>query len=150
MNFMKQDCVERMGIKEHKIRLIGSELNDSSTSIWLRVTATICNKDKSYMRNLCFLIVPKITAGLTPSKKFDVSSSELSNVKLVDKNFNIPEHADMLLGAKVFYELLRPGQMSIQNSNFILTNTVFGFIVGEIVQREHENKIHCGFIKKRK
>ena len=44
----------------------------------------------------------------------------------------------MLLGAETFSQLLRPGQMRIHSSNFILTNIVFGFIVKGIVPKEHE------------
>ncbi|GBN10218.1 hypothetical protein AVEN_51705-1 [Araneus ventricosus] len=147
MSFLKRDCVEMLGLKKEKRNILVSGLNDSSIPIKSQVTAMITNENKSYVRSLNFLVVPKITGGLTPSNKFDVSIGSFSNIKLADEKFNVPERVDMLLGVEVFYELLRPGQISIPNSNLLLQNTVFGFIVSGGIPRENENVIHCGFLK---
>ncbi|GBM85144.1 hypothetical protein AVEN_85619-1, partial [Araneus ventricosus] len=147
MSFLKRDCVEMLGLKKEKTNILVSGLNDSSIPIKSQVTAMITNENKSYVRSLNFLVVPKITAGLTPSNKFDVSIGDFSNIKLADEKFNVPERVDMLLGVEVFYELLRPGQISLPNSNLLLQNTVFGFIVSGGIPRENENVIHCGFLK---
>ncbi|GBO10843.1 hypothetical protein AVEN_104994-1 [Araneus ventricosus] len=146
MSFLKRDCVEMLGLKKEKTNILVSGLNDSSIPIKSQVTAIITNENKSYVQSLNFLVVPKITAGLTPSNKFDVSIGDFSNIKLADEKFNVPERVDMLLGVEVFYELLRPGQISLPNSNLLLQNTVFGFIVSGGIPRENENVIHCGFL----
>ncbi|GBO46709.1 hypothetical protein AVEN_268596-1 [Araneus ventricosus] len=147
MSFLKQDCFEMLRLKKEKTNILVSGLNDSSIPIKSQVTAMITNENKSYVRSLNFLVVPKITAGLTPSNKFDVSIGDFSNIKLADEKFNVPERVDMLLGVEVFYELLRLGQISVPNSNLLLQNTVFGFIVSGGIPRENENVIHCGFLK---
>ncbi|GBN43172.1 hypothetical protein AVEN_58849-1 [Araneus ventricosus] len=147
MSFLKRDCVEMLGLKKEKTNILVSGLNDSSIPIKSQLTAMITNENKSYVRSLNFLAVPKITAGLTPSNKFDVSIGSFSNIKLADEKFNVPERVDMLLGVEVFYELFRPGQISVPNSNLLLQNTVFGFIVSGGIPRENENVIHCGFLK---
>ncbi|GBN40280.1 hypothetical protein AVEN_182684-1 [Araneus ventricosus] len=147
MSFLKRDCVEMLGLKKEKTNILVSGLNDSSIPIKSQLTAMITNENKSYVRSLNFLAVPKITAGLTPSNKFDVSIGSFSNIKLAGEKFNVPERVDMLLGVEVFYELFRPGQISVPNSNLHLQNTVFGFIVSGGIPRENENVIHCGFLK---
>ncbi|GFX77495.1 uncharacterized protein TNCV_4025451 [Trichonephila clavipes] len=51
-----------------------------------------------------------------------------NEVKLADYRFNIPGKIDMLLGAEIFYELLRPGQIYCGDSRLLLQNTVFGYV----------------------
>ncbi|GFW89513.1 DUF1758 domain-containing protein [Trichonephila clavipes] len=65
------------------------------------------------------LVVNKIT-DLIPNKVIngDVNVSEL--VSLADPSFNVPDKIDMLLGAESFYELLRPGQIHVGNSQLLL------------------------------
>ncbi|GFU03752.1 integrase catalytic domain-containing protein [Trichonephila clavipes] len=70
-----------------------------------------------------------------------------SRVFLTDKNFNIPERVQMLLGAEVFYELMLPGQFKTDGSNVIFQNTVFGFIVSGSTSSDAKGKEHCGFIQ---
>ncbi|CAL1274982.1 unnamed protein product [Larinioides sclopetarius] len=62
MSFLKRDCVEMLGLKKEKTNILVSGLNDSSIPIKSRVTAVISNENKSYVRSLDFLVVPKITA----------------------------------------------------------------------------------------
>ncbi|GBL77751.1 hypothetical protein AVEN_152964-1 [Araneus ventricosus] len=52
----------------------------------------------------------------------------------------------MLLGAEIFYELLRPGQIYAQNSQLLLQNTVFGYVVSESIDQVAEDRVHCGLI----
>ncbi|GFV75542.1 integrase catalytic domain-containing protein [Trichonephila clavipes] len=49
-------------------------------------------------------------------------------VPLADDKFNIPDRNDMLLGAEIFYELLKPGKFYCDNSHLVLQNTVFGYV----------------------
>ncbi|GFX53517.1 integrase catalytic domain-containing protein [Trichonephila clavipes] len=74
----------------------------------------------------------------------DVNVSEF--VPLADDKFNIPDRIDMLLGAEIFYELLKPGKFYCDNSHLVLQNTVFGYVVSGSVDQVTENRVHCGLI----
>ncbi|GFY35316.1 integrase catalytic domain-containing protein [Trichonephila clavipes] len=74
----------------------------------------------------------------------DVCFSEF--VPLADDKFNIPDRIDMLLGAEIFYELLKPGKFYCDNSHLVLQNTVFGYVVSGSVDQVTENRVHCGLI----
>ncbi|GFU71132.1 integrase catalytic domain-containing protein [Trichonephila clavipes] len=91
--------------------------------------------------------VPTITEDLVPTTKIDSNLNNIPNLKLADKNFNIPERVQMLLGAEVFYELMLPGQFKMEGSNVIFQNTVFGFIVSGSTSADAKGKEHCGFIQ---
>ncbi|GFX62759.1 integrase catalytic domain-containing protein [Trichonephila clavipes] len=88
-----------------------------------------------------------ITEDLVPTTKIDFNLNNIPNLKLADKNFNIPERVQMLLGAEVFYELMLPGQFKTEGSNVIFQNTVFGFIVSGSTSSDAQGKEHCGFIQ---
>ncbi|GFW85729.1 uncharacterized protein TNCV_853781 [Trichonephila clavipes] len=70
-----------------------------------------------------------------------------NEIKLADYKFNIPGKIDVL-GAEIFYELLRPGQIYCGDSRLLLQNTVFGYVVsGSVGDEARDNNIHCGLIR---
>ncbi|GFX89483.1 DUF1758 domain-containing protein [Trichonephila clavipes] len=110
------------------------------------ITTSICNDDSNFKNELNFLVVKKIT-DLTPSQIINVSLNKPSEIKLTYYKFNIPGKIDALLGAEIFYELLRPGQINWGDSRLLLQNTVFGYVVSGSVDEVRDNKIHCGLIR---
>ncbi|GFX11525.1 integrase catalytic domain-containing protein [Trichonephila clavipes] len=71
-----------------------------------------------------------------------------NEIKLADYKFNIHGKIDVLLGAEIFYELLRPGQIYCGDSRLLLQNTVFGYVVsGSVGDEVRDNNIHCGLIR---
>ncbi|GFW12377.1 DUF1758 domain-containing protein [Trichonephila clavipes] len=78
----------------------------------------------------------------------NVSLNKPSKIKLANCKFNIPGKIDVLLGAEIFYELLRPGQIYCGDSRLLLQNTVFGYVVsGSVGDEVRDSKIHCGLIR---
>ncbi|GFS54632.1 uncharacterized protein TNCV_2749251 [Trichonephila clavipes] len=93
------------------------------------------------------LVVDKIT-NLTPVKNLNVKGLIPENINLADDSFYVPGPIDCLLGAEIFYELLRSGQIRSENSNLIFQNTVFGFVAsGSNSFADTEARVHCGLIK---
>ncbi|GFW53980.1 uncharacterized protein TNCV_1307851 [Trichonephila clavipes] len=93
------------------------------------------------------LVVDKIT-DLTPVKNLNVKGLIPENINLADDSFYVPGPIDCLLGAEIFYELLRSGQIRSENSNLIFQNTVFGFVAsGSNSFADTEARVHCGLIK---
>ncbi|GFX73852.1 DUF1758 domain-containing protein [Trichonephila clavipes] len=147
-NFITKDCADRLQLKNEKINLLVSCLNNESTMrINEGITTSRCNDDLSFKKELNLLVVKKIT-DLTSSQIINVSLNKPSEIKLADYKFNIPVKIDMLLGAEIFYELLRPGQIYCGDSRLLLQNTVFGYVVsGSVGDEVTDNKIHCGLIR---
>ncbi|GFS65475.1 uncharacterized protein TNCV_2468791 [Trichonephila clavipes] len=111
------------------------------------VTTSIFNGDLSFKKELNLLVVRRIT-DLTPSQIINVSLDMPNEIKLADYKFNIPGKIDVLLGAEIFYELLRPGQIYCGDSRLLLQNTVFGYVVsGSVGDEVRDNNIHCGLIR---
>ncbi|GFW01731.1 integrase catalytic domain-containing protein [Trichonephila clavipes] len=146
-NFITKDCADRLQLKNEKINLLVSCLKESTMRINEGITTSICNDDLSLKKELNLLVIKKIT-DLTPSRIINVSLNKPSEIKLADYKFNIPGKIDVLLGAEIFYELLRPGQIYCGGSRLLLQNTVFGYVVSRSLGDEvRDNKIHCGLIR---
>ncbi|GBM30708.1 hypothetical protein AVEN_259573-1 [Araneus ventricosus] len=89
------------------------------------------------------LVVNKIT-DFIPNKVINVDTPVSEFVSLADHS--APDKIDMLLGAEIFYELLRPGQIYAENSQILLQNTVFGYVVSGSVDQVAEYHVQCGLI----
>ncbi|GFW45459.1 DUF1758 domain-containing protein [Trichonephila clavipes] len=135
-HFITKDCADRLQLKNEKINLLVSCLNESTMTINGGVTTSIFNGDLSFKKELNLLVVRRIT-DLTPSQIINVSLDMPNEIKLADYKFNIPGKIDVLLGAEIFYELLRPGQIYCGDSRLLLQNTVFGYVVSGSVGDEN-------------
>ncbi|GFT98733.1 integrase catalytic domain-containing protein [Trichonephila clavipes] len=130
-----------------KINTVVSCVNDASIVVKHCVKTSVANKAKTFESELMLLVVNKIT-DLIPNKVIDVDVNVSEFVPLADDKFNIPDRIDMLLGAEIFYELLKPGKFYCDNSHLVLQNTVFGYVVSGSVDHTQvtENRVHCGLI----
>ncbi|GFS53085.1 integrase catalytic domain-containing protein [Trichonephila clavipes] len=147
-NFLMSNLCDLIGLKKYKTNVSVSGLNKTVIPIDSRVSVSISNKEGSYIKTLdFFFLVPTITEDLVPTTKIDFNLNNIPNLKLADKNFNIPERVQMLLGAEVFYELMLPGQFKTEGSNVIFQNTVFGFTISGSTSSDAKGKEHCGFIQ---
>ncbi|GFU86982.1 DUF1758 domain-containing protein [Trichonephila clavipes] len=146
-HFITKDCADRLQLKNEKINLLVSCLNESTMTINGGVTTSIFNGDLSFKKELNLLVVRRIT-DLTQTQIINVSLDMPNEIKLADYKFNIPGKIDVLLGAEIFYELLRPGQIYCGDSRLLLQNTVFGYVVsGSVGDEVRDNNIHCGLIR---
>ncbi|GFV67703.1 integrase catalytic domain-containing protein [Trichonephila clavipes] len=138
-------CAEKLQLKMEKINTVVSCVNDASMVVKNCVKTSVANKAKTFESELMLLLVNKIT-DLIPNKVIDVNVNVSEFVSLADDKFNIPDGIDMLLGAEIFYELLKPGKFYCDNSHLVLQNTVFGYVVSGSVDQVTENRVHCGLI----
>ncbi|GFY16364.1 integrase catalytic domain-containing protein [Trichonephila clavipes] len=119
-------CAEKFQLKMEKINTVVSCVNDASIVVKNCVKTSVANKAKTFESEL-MLVVNKIT-DLIPNKVIDVDVNVSEFVPLADDKFNIPDRIDMLLGAEIFYELLKPGKFYCDSSHLVLQNTVFGYV----------------------
>ncbi|GFV32946.1 DUF1758 domain-containing protein [Trichonephila clavipes] len=132
-------CAEKLQLKMEEINTVVSCVNDASMVVKNCVKTLVANKAKAFESELMLLVVNKIT-DLIPNKVIDVDVNVSEFVPLADDKFNIPDRIDMLLGAEIFYELLKPGKFYCDNSHLVLQNTVFGYVVSGSVDHTRNSK----------
>ncbi|GFW18289.1 uncharacterized protein TNCV_4008281 [Trichonephila clavipes] len=140
------ECANKLRLKTERINTLISCLNDASMVVNGCVKVAISNQNKSFKRELDMLVVKKIT-DFIPQKALEINSDFSNFVELADSNFNVPGKIDLLLGANIFYELLKPERIKIKDSQLLLVNSVFGYIVTGNLDSINETKVHCGLIR---
>jgi hypothetical protein len=71
--------------------------------------------------------LPNIT-GTTPSSKLDIRNWKIPrDIRLADEHFDQPGPIDLLIGADLFYEILRPGRRTRPGNYPVLQETVLGW-----------------------
>ncbi|GFX13763.1 integrase catalytic domain-containing protein [Trichonephila clavipes] len=143
---ISNECANKLRLKTERINTLISCLNDASMVVNGCVKVAISNQNKSFERELDMLVVKKIT-DFIPQKALEINSDFYNFVELADSKFNVPGKIDLLLGANIFYELLKPERIKIKDSQLLLVNSVFGYIVTGNLDTINETKVHCGLIR---
>ncbi|XP_055942037.1 uncharacterized protein LOC129972081 [Argiope bruennichi] len=107
---------------------------------------TLVSGRKLLIKPIPKAILPNVLTDSIPSKQFDIDTLELDSFNLADVSFNEPGDVDILLGAQIFYELLRSGQIRFPGTDIVFQNTVFGFVATGSVSIENETTVHCGLV----
>lgn len=145
-NLITNELADLLYTPKRRVNMALNGVNGAPIKVKFKTTTTIENRDKSFSRELDFLITPKIT-NITPSKYINTANINFPrNINLADRDFNKPGKISMLLGNEIFFQLLLSGQIYVPNSNLILQNSAFGYLIGGSVCNFEENKIHCGLI----
>ncbi|GBL95711.1 hypothetical protein AVEN_665-1 [Araneus ventricosus] len=141
INFISSDCAISLCLKRNRIHSSVSGINGLAQDIKYETNAIISNKDNSFNESLKFMVVPKISS-VTPSCNLDISKLSLpKNIKLADPSFHKPAKISMLLGAQVFFKIIKEDQIKI-NDSITLQNSVFNYIVTGGLPTA-DDKLHC-------
>jgi len=104
-------------------------LSNSITNTQCSVSVKIQSRISNCNYKMQCLVVEQITVPLPHQY---VNTEQLivpSNYKLADPKFNVPGEVDILLGAQLFFEIMRTGHMKLGPHSLHLNKTVFGWIV---------------------
>ncbi|XP_052564679.1 uncharacterized protein LOC128093091 [Culex pipiens pallens] len=129
-HFVTERFANLLAVNRKRVNCEVSGLNEDTTRISHLVRATVKSRVGDYAADLELLVAPKIT-GDVPAKMIDVAGWNLpSNVELADPNFNHSGRVDMLLGAELFWDLVKDGKITLSENLPSLRETEFGWIVG--------------------
>ncbi|CAI6376545.1 unnamed protein product [Macrosiphum euphorbiae] len=138
-HFITSLLVKRLGLqgRNSSTSIIGiTQSNYQSTR---SVLCQIKSRVSTFCTTLEFIVIPKIIGEL-PVRSPTNSIQIPGDIQLADPGFWTPGSVEMLLGAEIFYQLIRPGQVK-QRSNppLLFQNTLLGWIAsGNISQSNAE------------
>ncbi|XP_046615391.1 uncharacterized protein LOC124302865 [Neodiprion virginianus] len=82
------------------------------------------------------LVLPKLTSRL-PSDRFgDLDLRQFEGLALVDPDFSVSQDVDVILGADVYGQLLRPGLKRFPTSQLVAQSTAFGWVISGMVRSD--------------
>ncbi|GFX40516.1 uncharacterized protein TNCV_2373001 [Trichonephila clavipes] len=107
-------------------------------------TAANCNVE-TLLKSVKTLTIP-VPSRVESYNLFFQSLEKAFKIKEVPEQFKC-EILLNILGANIFYELLKPERIKIKDSQLLLVNSVFGYIVTGNLDSINETKVHCGLIR---
>ncbi|GBN42444.1 hypothetical protein AVEN_98124-1 [Araneus ventricosus] len=141
VNFNDSDCAMSLGLKRNRIHSSVSVIHGLAQDIKYETNTIISNNDNSFHEGLRFMVVPNISS-VTPSCNLDISRLYLpKHIKLADPSLHKTAKISILLGAQVFFKIIKADQIKI-NDSITLHNSVFNYIVTGGLPTA-DNKLHC-------
>ncbi|XP_058817812.1 uncharacterized protein LOC131681118 [Topomyia yanbarensis] len=127
-NLMTEEFARKINIRMESINIPISGLNNTETYVKYRLSTKIKSRVNAFDATLEFLVVPKITK--LPIIELDTHAWPIpTGTVLADPSFNKPDEIQIILGAELFFDLLKEGRMRLGNTKPILIDTQFGWIV---------------------
>jgi Pao retrotransposon peptidase/Family of unknown function (DUF5641)/Putative peptidase (DUF1758)/Integrase core domain/Integrase zinc binding domain len=131
-NFMTARLHKSLHLPKLKTSVTILGFNQKESIIKEKCKAMIKSRLNDYTEELDFLISSKITDKLPDSDFFVAGIDEIKD-NLADPTFNKKGRIDMLLGADIFYSILKPNQKQPAQNQPLFQETYFGWIaVGKV------------------
>jgi hypothetical protein len=126
-HFITKNLCKKLNLQTNVVEHVIRGINQSQSKITEMAEVVISSKYKGYTVKIDCLVLEKITNNL-PRTSFGAGNLKIpSNIALADVNFNVSGPIDLLLGAQIFFELLRTGKVQL-GPHLYLQNTHFGWI----------------------
>lgn len=131
LSFVTTESLQRLHLSKMASNLtantVGGEASVKSRGVVKILISPSHDESKVYVVKA--YVLKKITSEL-PSERCETTGwNHLSGIQLADHNFHVPGHIDMLLGAKVWSDIVRPDIVRGQVGQPIAQNTALGWVV---------------------
>lgn len=129
-HFITEKLCRELGIelipKAVPLRGIGLVTNQVSKSAEINFTSL----DNNYSKTINCLVLTEITSNL-PLKSIGPNTIVVpDNINLADPEFYLSSRIDLLIGAGLFYDLLKDGRIKLNNNQTYAQNSKLGWLIG--------------------
>jgi hypothetical protein len=130
-NFISQEVANKLGLQRTSLRTSVTGIHEQTVIIDHAAQVNIVSlSDFNYRRPITCLILKDITQDLPQCRVNRHSLSIPSRLRLADPNFDRCAPVDMLLGAGIFWEILKGERVTLGPQKPILQRTLLGWILG--------------------
>ncbi|XP_039453551.1 uncharacterized protein LOC120432417 [Culex pipiens pallens] len=139
-HFVTERFADKLAIKKMHADYQVSGLHDSKTRTSSLVRAMVRSRVGDFSTELELLVTPSIIDELPP-ESIDITSWNIPpNIKLADPGFNSAGQIDMLLGAELFWNLIKSGRITLAENLPSLRETELGWVVGGALKHAAEER----------
>jgi len=126
-HFITERCVQRLRLSRTQTHASIQGISNVNTATHHSVSIHLKSRHTDWHNTIHCAILSHIT-GTTPSTKLDTSSWKIpKDIKLADEQSDQPGSIDLLIGADLFYEMLRSGRHTRPGNYPVLQETVLGW-----------------------
>ncbi|KAJ8910421.1 hypothetical protein NQ315_013879 [Exocentrus adspersus] len=143
-NFIREEFFDNLNLEKIPINHAISGVGQVSSTIRYKSNMTISSSDNAFNTRISCLILPQITSNI-PLVSFSTNNLEIpKNAQLADPDFNVSRPIDMLLGAGIFWRLIKTERISLKRTNLNLQQSKLGWLVsGEIENKIQNKSVNC-------
>ncbi|XP_052565845.1 uncharacterized protein LOC128093365 [Culex pipiens pallens] len=128
-NFMSTRMAELLRLRKESANVPIDGVNGMKTVVKYKVSAKVVSRTTSFETTLEYLIVPRVTGAL-PAMKIDPKGWHIpESMLLADPKFYEPARVDMLVGAELFFDVLREGKLKLAPNLPLLQESQLGWLV---------------------
>jgi hypothetical protein len=128
-HFIAERCVQQLRLRRAPMYTSIQGIGTANTSTYESVSIHLRSRHSDWHTTLDCAILDNIT-GTTPPTKLDTTSwKPPKDIKLADEQFDQPGRIDLLLGADIFYEILRSGRRTRSGNFPVLQETELGWTI---------------------
>jgi hypothetical protein len=128
LNFVSERVARLLKLKLQPVVLSVAGINQSLTNASNVTDIKIQSNYEDYNSNLSCVVIPQISEFL-PCNSFSTTNLKFpQHIQLADPTFHVKGAIDLLIGAQVFFQLLKPNRQSLAQ-NFLLQETKLGWVV---------------------
>ncbi|XP_058449039.1 uncharacterized protein LOC131429000 [Malaya genurostris] len=141
-HFITERFVNLLKLQKESVSFSVNGFNGVNTRVRFMVQVRIKSRINNFSVNIDALIAPKIIADL-PERTVYVREWDLpTEIELADPAFYKKHRIDMLIGAEVFWKLIKADCIQLAPGLPTLRDTEFGWIVGGAIQNRYTTNIH--------
>lgn len=129
---ISEDLAQKLCLKRQFSKYTSEISGISSTSVRTKGSAQITIftlNDKLVYKDLSVLILNRISNDLPSSKITSSIREKLVNFRLADPSFDKPSPIQMIIGADLFMDIIRPTKHSLGENMPYALETIFGFVI---------------------
>ncbi|XP_062704131.1 uncharacterized protein LOC134286522 [Aedes albopictus] len=141
-HLVSRSFVERLGIDQvpTHVEVIGA--TGKRSVLDRKATLSFRSRCKDYQARIECLVTDVVTGPL-PGRKMNCRSWNIpSGLSLADPTFHTPGEVQLLIGVKLFFDLMLPGHLVLDQNLPILKETRLGWVVAGGAEDMDENQ-HC-------
>lgn len=128
-NFVSTQLVNDLKLMQTETNVCVSGLNNSFSHIFKKCDVRIKSIHNNFTANIPCFVTPKITGDL-PSNNIDITSWNIpTDVPLADKEFHISKRIDLLIGASLFWRIIRNHKIHLGKHLPVLQETALEYVV---------------------
>lgn len=140
VNFVTEEMANILGFPKQPANVPITGINALKTLAREKMFVKLRSKHGSFFANIECLITPKVT-GAIPTAKLDITRLPIpDHIELADPTFHIPGKIDLLVGAELFLDLLKPGHLVIAENMPQLRDTHLGWVVAGTINIPHSSE----------
>jgi hypothetical protein len=116
-------------LRKYRTHVSVQGINEITKTVHYAASLEVKSRFSNWETKIDCAVLPKIT-GIIPATFVDCNDSGIPDgLVLADENFNSPNSIDMLLGADVFFEVLRHNKKMRPGHYPVLQDTELGWII---------------------